>query len=218
MQAILATIVGALITGLVGNWLVQKWQLRNWFAQQRHSANYEELLQLTALFDEIAKSASARLNVMRALLNDIRSGADHRDSLDAYKIAISSWNVSLHSWFARITFLIDWDTTLDLEQGLHAHFVRVGSQLEALVRATRQTASISNYQISQVDSSLNSVAGQMDRFLKRVLAFTQERRDIVRNGRKIYYISGSLSEFSTLDLVKSLFVSDVDSFNIIRPS
>lgn len=207
-----------MITGLVGNWLVQRWQLRNWFSQQRHTSDQQELSDLTALFDEVSKSASARLNVMRSLLNDLRSGSNVENSVLEYKKAIGDWNISLHSWFARITFLINWETTISLERDLHAEFVGVGAKLEVLIRDFRSGGNLAQSRIAQADKSLNSLTGQLDRFLKLILRHIQEKRSIIRNGRHIFYNRTDLAEYTTLDLVKALFVSDVDKIDIIRPS
>nr|WP_131588927.1 hypothetical protein [Sphingomonas melonis] len=218
MQAFFATVTAALITGLIGNWLVQRWQLRNWFAQQRHEFNQQELDQLTKLFDEISTLSSSRLNAMRSLLNSMHINADYESDVLAYKAEILKWNTSLHLWFARITFLISWSMTTNLENGLHAAFVRNGTGLEVLIRHIRAHGSISSGQFKGQDRSLNALAGEVDRYLKLILSQIQDRRALIKSGKRLKYNEADLAEYTTFDLVKTLFTSDVDGIDIIRPA
>jgi hypothetical protein len=155
---------------------------------------------------------------MRGLLNAIKIESNVEDSVKEYKGTISEWNTSIHSWFAKMTFLIDWNTTLSLESDVHGRFVAVGGKLEALIRDYRRDGQVSGRAIASVDAALNALAGQIDRFLKRILKHIKNRREIVKNGKRLFYRLEDLPEYTTFDLVKTLFVSDVDRINIIRPS
>ena len=52
-SAIVAALVGAVTTGVLGNYLVQRWQRQSWFAQQRQLFHQQELDELKDLYDEI---------------------------------------------------------------------------------------------------------------------------------------------------------------------
>ncbi len=71
MAAIWPILVGAIVTGIVGNFLVQRWQLRTWRAQQRQLGYQAELEELKKLLDEISKRSADRYNAMRWLISSL---------------------------------------------------------------------------------------------------------------------------------------------------
>jgi len=71
MSAIIAVIVGSILTGLIGNWLVQGWQQRNWLLQQRFLGHEKEYFALKDLADEIASLLGARIYQCRRLLRNL---------------------------------------------------------------------------------------------------------------------------------------------------
>jgi hypothetical protein len=218
MNWIAAPVAAALITVFVGNWLLHRWQLRNWFTQQRHSGQQKELEELSKLLDEILLGASTRLESMRSLRSEMITNGDVEKALEAYKEQITAWNIKLHSWFARTTFYIDWSMTYTLENRLHAEFVKCGRALERGVREYRVSGVISPGTSTKLAASLNTLTGELDDYLRSFLRQVDERRTQVHYGRQLRYNSRDISEYSTFQLFKALFSSDVDAMNIVRPA
>jgi hypothetical protein len=74
ITAIVTVCLTFLLTGVVGNLLLQGWQQRNWLTQQRflgEQKNYENLKELS---EEIVRLSNLRLWKMRRLLNAVQSG------------------------------------------------------------------------------------------------------------------------------------------------
>jgi hypothetical protein len=216
MNWIAAPVAAALITVLLGNWLLHRWQLRNWFTQQRHAGHEKELEELSKLLDEILLAASTRLEAMRLLRSEMATKGDVNKALGAYKEQISAWNIKLHSWFARITFYLNWSMTYALENRLHSEFVRTGWVLERSVREYRTSGTLSAATGTELTRAMNALAGEIDDYLRDFLRFVDSRRTCLRYGRHLKYNSHDIREYSTFQLFKSLFSADVDAIDIVR--
>src|SRR5207245_734489 len=64
------------LTGLLGNWFIQRWQHRNWVAQQQFLGEEKEYLALKQLWEELARLSGTRLSRMRRLVLVLRSRDD----------------------------------------------------------------------------------------------------------------------------------------------
>ncbi|WP_392354811.1 hypothetical protein V8F63_06380 [Brevundimonas sp. LF-1] len=67
-MALVTTVVGALLTAVLGNRLVQFWQHRNWIHQQQFSGLEKEYVALKALTDTLVRDCGWRLEAMRNLV------------------------------------------------------------------------------------------------------------------------------------------------------
>jgi hypothetical protein len=218
MQWVAAPVVAALITAFAGNWVLHRWQLRNWFAQQRHADHQQELDELRKLLDEILLGASARLDAMRSVHAEMKLKGEVDDAVMRYKREISAWNTKLHSWFAKVTFYLNWSMTYSLEHHIHGSFVRAGKELEKGIKIFRMGRELPHSASAAIELSLNALSGAIDNYLRSFLKYTDDRRREIRYGRHLGYNSRDILEYSTLQLIKSLFISDVDAIDIVRPA
>jgi hypothetical protein len=219
LSAIAAALTGAITTGVIGNYLVQRWQRRSWFAQQRRLFNEQELSELKRLYEQLTYRAEARLTSMRRLLAVIQdSDSEVQKALDAYREQLTLWNSALRSFYPTITLHYGWSKTLQLENEIHGSFVKTGRALERLIRVVFQGAKPSGADKIVIQRALDAQAGRLSAFYLELANGIEKRRDEVLNGRRHFYRSGSFHYFSTSDLVKALFTSDVDGFNVIRPA
>lgn len=67
-NVVLGAIVAFIFTGVIANWLVQRWQYRNWLNQQRFLGAEKRYELLKSLADEISLNASKRLSSMFRLV------------------------------------------------------------------------------------------------------------------------------------------------------
>jgi len=219
LSGVAVALTGAITTGIIGNYLVQRWQRRSWFAQQRQLFHEQELAELKRFYEQVTQTAEARLFAMRQLAAVLPDGnAEVERARDEYRKQLTVWNSSLRSFFPTVTLHYGWSMTLRLENEIHANFVDVGRSLERLVRGVLMGAMPSVADRTAVARALNGQAGKLSSFFEAIADGLENKRDEVLNGKRHTYRSGALNHFSTRDLIKALFTSDVDGFNVVRPA
>lgn len=219
MWTFFGAVTAALLTAVVGNILVQKWQQRNWYAQQRQMAYHEELKALIELLEEITLSANTRLYIMKQIEQALDDDFDRFNSLAMnYRDAVKDWNVKLPSFFNRTTFLMSWSETSFLEHGVQVNFYRSGRFIERAIRARRNNKNVSEDVRNAIRKEMRILNASLTNMLRTMNRILSERKKIIGYGQKIYYKDGDLEKYSTLDLVKFLFARDVLAIYIIRPA
>jgi len=219
MQTLLPIIVGFILTGLIGNRLVQGWQARNWLLQQRFLGHEKEYTALKELADEIASLLGVRIYLMRRLNRALASGAPEKiaTALKEYDDILKRWNERLTSFLIRLPMLADYSLALRLENSIQASLVKIGAALEALAIEQGSGAPVSSKsQYTQLEDALNGLHGHAITFNKCLLDLVHSRRADVYYGKRLKFSRENLAHFSTWQLVKALFVRDIDSLSIIR--
>ncbi|MDR6288451.1 MULTISPECIES: hypothetical protein [Inquilinus] len=220
MAAIWPILVGAIVTGIVGNFLVQRWQLGVWRAQQRQLGYQAELEELKKLLEEISTKSADRHNAMRRLIGSLapNSSQDSNEALTTYREQLFIWNGALNSIYLRIRLAVDYSRTLRFEREVHQRFYHAGQSIEQVLRERASGASPNWSDLIEPKARLNSVQAATYAFLRDLTDIVEHRREEIYFGRRLPYSESSLGEYSFLDLVKALFVSRVDRFYVIRPS
>jgi hypothetical protein len=218
MESLLSIVVGFVLTGLIGNRLVQTWQARNWLLQQRFLGQEKEYVGLKELADEIVSLLSVRIYHMRRLNRAIATGVDEDvvSNLKEYDDILKRWNERLPSFYIRLTMLADYDLALRLEDSIQADLVRVGADIEYLTAKHKIGASINKNQSSRIVSDLNKIQGSSISFNKHLLNVLHSRRVDVYFGKRIPFSPENLQHFSSWQLVKALFIRDVNSLSVVR--
>lgn len=216
-MTLLATVVGALLTAVLGNRLVQHWQQRNWRHQQQFLGLEKDYAALRALTDEIVRDCGSRLTSMRELNSALLRG-DFQTELSKYRDTISSWNGSIHSHYAQLTFQLKWDYATHLEHCVHDRFVSAGKVLEREVRSQNSGQPPDPRRCSAARDALDAISGEVADFSRSLVRATEERRQEVFYGRKLTYCKSDIPRLSNIDLIKLLFESDIDGFSVVRPT
>jgi len=219
MLAIIGTLGAAILTGLIGNALVQKWQQRNWFAQQRHLVYQRELDDLKSLLEEVTSSINSRFFSMRILLASIkRNSPEFESHLAAYALEVRCWNIKLQSFYNRISIYIDRYLTNYLEDNVQKSFYRAGMGLENLSRQRREGKEINPITISNVEKEMMTLTAKIRDFSLGLTSSIEDRRNLIRDGKVIFYVSGNISEYSTFQLLKILFTREIDRIYVVCPA
>jgi hypothetical protein len=218
MTQIVSVVLAFVLTGLVGNALVQRWQHRSWVRQQQFLGIEKEYFALMELSTELANTISRRLYKTRRLLWAVRSLSDElmEDRLKEYDTALVEWNESLSAYYVRLTIYATYAGRYDLDGRIHQPFQTIGSQLETMVRERRQGTHPARADMFRIERSLNSLQAETLNFSRDVLKRVEETRQKVYFGNKIPYSRENLKKFSTWQLIKALFVPDVDTHAIFR--
>jgi len=171
LVAIVTVILTFLLTGIIGNFLVQRWQHRNWLNQQRFLGEEREYLALKSLWEELAGLSGKRLSRMRRLLVILDRPDDQfiRKRLSDYDDILGKWNDSLTSFYVRLTLYATHTLQHRLEHEIQIAFLRVGSSLERLVKGRLESGSVSSKAVEQVRSEMDEISGQLFAFDRDIL-------------------------------------------------
>ncbi len=218
MQAIWPVLVGALVTAIVGNFLVQRWQLRNWKEQQRQLGDQVALDEFKKLVEEISIKSADRHTAMRNLVSSLApdSRIDFKGALEDYRNQLSIWNGSLNSFYVRIRHNLNYGWAIRLEHEMHDKFRIAGTEIEKVIRS-RKAGSLPDWQSLEVPKELlNEIQASSYNFQRDLFTKFNSRKLEIFEGRRLYYREGALREYSFLDLIKAIFVVSVDEYYIIR--
>ena len=204
---------------VVGNFLLQRWQHRTWVRQQQFLGQEKEYIALRELFPELSSAIAVRLYQTNRLFWVVKSQelgtVDER--LVSYDSAISQWNEKLGSFYARLTIYAHYSFTKALEDTIHNPFQSIRTQLEAAVRRRRTGENSSAAEAAQFTKRLGMLTAAHRIFSRNLLSAVEDKRRHVYFGRAIEYTIHNISKFSTWELVKALFASDINSYAVIRP-
>lgn len=218
MEAILSVIVGFLLTGLIGNRLIQRWQARNWFLQQRFLGQEKEYIALRELADEIAILLGARIYRMRRLAWAIPNAA--KETIDKahaeYDEILKRWNERLPSFFIRLPMLGQHELAQRLEATIQHAFVDAGRTIQELRAKRDRGGTIRQPDAGRIEKQLNVLQGRSIEFSKALLRAVHANRVDVYFGKRIPFTPYTFEYFSTWQLVKALFTRDIDTLSILR--
>jgi hypothetical protein len=219
MWQIAAVILGFLLTGLLGNWILQGWQHRSWLRQQQFLGQEKEYLALKDLAAEVADAIGARIYHMRRLLWSIRGSTDEilSERLQAYDRVVTQWNEKLQTYYVRLTLYASFYDAGDLERRIHEPAQAIGAEIEQLVRGRRAGRLPDRPQVVRLERRLNELYGLGFEVNRDILASVEKKRQVTYFGERLHMSKDTLKYFSTWDLIKGLFVSDIDAFAISRP-
>lgn len=220
VSTIISVVLGFVLTGLVGNHLVQRWQQRNWLIQQRFLGHEKEYIALKDLTDEIASLLGARIYNMQRLLFSLRRSSDEQlvTRLADYEDIVKRWNERLTSFYVRLPLLAYSDLGLQLESSVQTKLQVSSATIEELLNKRRGGVIAEKSEVRSAGAALSSIQANAINFNKQMLRILESRRVEVYYGTKIAFTLGNIEKFSTWQLVKALFIRDVNAYSITRPT
>jgi len=103
---LITVIISFVLTGLIGNYFVQRWQQRNWHEQHRVLRLEKELDELRTLINEIMELGDARnYRARRLLLSLDNESSISTERLMDYERTVAVWNDRFNSFCVRLTLL-----------------------------------------------------------------------------------------------------------------
>jgi hypothetical protein len=216
---VIKILVTFIVSGLIGNYVLQAWQARNWFAQQRFLGQEKEYSALKEMLDELATLLAIRIFYMTRLLRVIAAAKDDRkpETLMQYDQAVKKWNERLSSFYVKLPILVPHrNLAWNLEQYIQNALVETGLKLERLVRTHESGQPITTLQRDALEREINRIQGAAINFNKVLLVEVLAKRADVYYGRRMAFTQENFKYFSTWKLVKALFVRDIDSLAVSR--
>jgi len=218
LKTLVPIVIGFALTGLVGNRLLQSWQLRSWLAQQRYMGHEKEYVALKELTDEISSLLGIRIFHMQRILGMIGNAADDdfRSYHEAYRESVRRWNEKLSSFYVRLTLLADINFAYRLERSIQKSLWAASSTIDASIRDKYAKRPISPDVVRSVQRDMDRIQGKAIEFNESLLSEVQQRRSDIFYGKRILFSAGNLHHFSTWGLIKALFIREVDRHSIAR--
>lgn len=220
MEAIISVIIGFILTGLVGNLLLQSWQHRSWLKQQYFLSEERDYIALRELWDEIVDLSSVRLSRMRRLCAIVRLGEVElvRTRLADYDHSVARWNERFNSFLVRLLRYTDHNNHLaqSLEHIVQPLFVRSGRELELVTKDRLSGNTLTKSAVENVTRHLDQLSHQLVIFNRDILVAVQSQKKKTYEGIRIELSSETINHFRTWELFKALFHSGINPYYVIR--
>ncbi len=212
-------IVGTILTAVLGNWLLTRWQYRSWLAKQKYTFRSKELEEVKKLYKEFNLRSNARLTATRFFIRSIGSSQKLVDTrLHRYRVEVDLWMEQLSGFYTRMTLLTSYHLTLILENEIHNRFQKSGLIAEKLYTEMQQGSQISLKKRKEAEDILDRCQGSINDLSRDLFREIIDRKSKIFEGHKLYYAPENLEHFSTFELFQFLFLSRVDTHYIIRPA
>ena len=216
--AIITVFLTFALSSLFGNWLLQRWQQRNWVRQQSLLGEQKHYENLRDLCDEILLRSNVRISKARRLLSVFQS-----NDLDLIKLRVSEYDAAVVEWnekfgvfLVKLRFYARYNMAVRLDRELQPTLVALGTSLERLTHRRLAGETVSSHEIGQLQARTNDLYGQIiayNRDLMNALAVQQTR---TYYGKLIDLKPETLEHFPTWELVKALFKPRIERPRIVR--
>lgn len=194
------------LTGLVGNAVVARYQYRNWIAQQKVGLAQQRNLQQIALHEELERLASARrfhaLRFAYALMGDDQELME--DRLRELDKTVVQWNERYTSFLARLRIYRPFRVAIHVEDFIHTPLASCTTELLAL-RSEPTEIRRTKIKEKKFEKRLNDVNGSIIAFSRDYLTELDRQASVVIDPDTNKFTRESIEYFSTLFLFKALF-------------
>src|SRR5207237_8686612 len=106
------------------------------------------------------------------------------------------------------------DLTYRLERTIHNRFQETGRRLDRLIQAKYSGKAVDSAAVSDIAKELTKIQASGINFNKTVLRLVEKRKSDVYFDIKLRFTWANMDKFSTWQLVKALFVRNVNSFSV----
>lgn len=219
-------IVPIAISAVIGNYLVQRWQQRNWRQQQLVLRGEKDLEALKLVIDDFMKLADCRsYRSRRALLQLQRSSVIPPEGSyipekvkKDYISSVVTWNEKFNSMCVRLTMYAPGYCSQILESHIQPQFVEISSRIENLLKSKSVTDTFFKKQKVETERLLNALNGSIGELCKELIRKLKEREKINYLGKEIRFEEHTIEQFSTWQLVEALFKSQKPTLTVFGPS
>ncbi len=216
--AIVTVLLTFVLTGIIGNLLVHRWQHRYWLNQQQFLGEEKEYLALKLLSEELASATGKRQSQMRRLLTVLRNSNDDlvRKRFSDYDAVVAEWNATLNSFLVRLTLYASHHLQFELEHDVQTRFWRIGTQLEQLTAERLSGGAVSGGAVVRLNKEMDQLSRRLFEFNRDLLKVVRSQKTKTYYGVSITFEEGNLSQFTTWELFKALFKPRIESLRVVR--
>ena len=219
LTPILTAIASFLLTGLIGNWLLQRWQQNNWLHQQRVQAAIKEYDELRKVIDELMALSSARLYRTRRLTLNLRTASQDKlqEIFEDYAKSVTAWNDKFQSVCVGIRVFVNYNFSIRVENEIQTQFVNISQHLDALVAKAKTNQIASPTSVGKLNAEMNSLSGRLEETSTELIKLLHEKQRYAYEGQRIPFTKENLHLFSRWYLFKALFKSIKSPQPVSRP-
>lgn len=219
MYNLLTAVVGFLLTAFIGNKIIHAWQMRTWLLQQKMLGEEKDFSALASVVDEISTLAARRLFEAEQIAAAIREGSGQAiTSCRAdYRAAVAAWNERLPVFYAKLIVGGNRNLAYVLERKIQKRFYDAHGLIASAILQVEAGRQFNTHNMLVLARCLMTLRAVTSRFNQQMLLFLQARRSDTKIGQKIYFNEFNLQYFSTWQLLKAIFVRDINALSIIRP-
>jgi hypothetical protein len=202
---------------VLGNWILQRWQQRNWVHQQHFLAGQKKYDNLKSLCEDILESSNGRLLKMRRLVF-IMHGPEEliRERLKEYDSAQENWNHKLGIFLVKLRFYAAYEMATRLEKSIQLRFVATGSILERLTNTRLKGLAVPAGAVNDLERQLQKLNGSIVAYNRDLMGMLAAKENKVYYGKEIYLGPDTLKDFPTWELIKALFKPRIERHSIVR--
>lgn len=213
-MTIISTLIGFILTGLIGNYLVHKWQLRNWLTQQKIITIEKEHLEIKELAESFSSIANERLFSMRAVTHSLETEDNtlKNQRIGEYREAIRKWNQQYGFFSAKLPLLMPLSYTQAFDDGIHKKMVEASILIDEVISQKKNQAIASVL----IEKKLIEINRNTIRLTNNILQSAKRKRLSIHEEQTLNYCTENIEKFSNWQLIKALFIKDVNSFSINR--
>jgi hypothetical protein len=207
MLALITVVISFILTAVVGNWLVQRWQQRNWLTQHSLQRDEKQIEELRALIDEILRLGDARSYRTRRAILQLNStdSAKFQRTKEDYEQAVVNWNDRFNSMCVGLTMYAAYQPyTERLEGIIQPLFVSVSEKLDTAIEI-RGNQIVLGSLIAQMENDLNEISGKLFRFGRDLVRLLLTKQKEAYDGKLILFCKENLELFPRWYLFKMLF-------------
>lgn len=218
MLQIIVIVISFLLTIVIGGRIAQTRQQDSWIAQQRFSGEEKEYFELKNLCDEIAASLGSRIYAMRRVTLQLASYAQYgkfdKSSITEYREAIKIWNENLSSYYVRLSQLKLSQYRYRLESNLHNPMKDQSNAIDTFIQKMKQGTPVTG--LRYITIKLDKINSSSLEFNESLLGNVHKLRAKIYFPERITFRRDTIYKFSTWQLIKAIFVLDINRISIIR--
>lgn len=218
LTSLIPVVAGFILSGLIGNRLLQHWQNRNWISQQRFNGNEKEYAALKELIDEIAQLLGERIYLSQRILLSIAEDPDEKleSKLTDYDDIIKRWNIRLTSFYVRLSLLMGEGEANKLESSIQNSLKKLSDLISDLLKKRSESKKVLAQEARAALKSSYALQAKATNFNKHLLSVALDRKKVLYEGEAIPFTQANLHRFSTWFLFKALFSRNINSLTVIR--
>ena len=219
MYSLLAAVIGFFLTAFIGNQIIHGWQMRAWLLQQKMLGEEKDFSALASVVDDISTLAARRLFESEQIAAAIREGKGQAITACRadYRGAVAAWNERLPVFYAKLIVGGNRNLAYVLERKVQKRFYDAHVLIASAILQVEAGRQLDAHNMLVLARCLMTLRAVTSRFNQQMLLFLQTRRSDTKIGQKIYFTEFNLHYFSTWQLLKAIFIREINSLSIIRP-
>ena len=151
---------------------------------------------------------------MRAVLYSLKIGDRqlHENRITEYRDALKTWNQKYGYFSAKLPLLMDQSQTRYFDEEIHEKLVAASSLLDKAIAANAGNPSTR----PAIEHALSQINGACIRLTNEILQQAKRKHGSMYKEMRLSYTIGNIDKYSTWQLIKALFIKEVNSFSVVR--